>query len=222
LRYIVNTQNTNLNVRAKPSTSAAIVSTLPKGTVVEVSATQSGFGKVRAGWASLSYLTPVSSETSPVGPATPAYAPLPNLEKMWTNFPRDHDPEAVKRAIGGAVNASWIKNTCAVRLSRAFNLSGHPIPSNFPGLKTVKGADGLNYAFRVAEMANYLEKTFGPARYHVAGGAESKKKFAGKKGIVWYDVPGWSDATGHLDMWNGRSPAYAEYFGLARTVTMWK
>ena len=57
----------------------------------------------------------------------------------------------------GAVDAAWITNTCTIRMSRSFNYSGAKIPGNYPGLTTVKGKDGLRYAFRVAETLTVLD-----------------------------------------------------------------
>ena len=64
----------------------------------------------------------------------------------------------VKKSIGGAVDADWVTNTCAVRMSRGLNYSKLPVPAAFSGMHTVKGADGKHYAFRVRELRLWLPK----------------------------------------------------------------
>ena len=81
---------------------------------------------------------------------------VPAFGLLWANYPTDHDPEAVKRMIGGRVNLPWLTNTCTIRLSYAFNRAGSPIPKRHPSLSTVEGGDGHWYAFRVREFKRYL------------------------------------------------------------------
>ena len=76
---------------------------------------------------------------------------LSNFDSMWNEYPLG-EAAAIKKRIGGNVDADWIANTCVVRVSRAFNYSGHPIPNGRSSLVTVKGGDRLRYAFRVAEF----------------------------------------------------------------------
>jgi len=74
-------------------------------------------------------------------------------------------PAAVKQAIGGAADADWIVNTCALRMSRGLNGSGVTVPAHFPGLATVAGADRKRYAFRVAEVRRWLPHAIGKADF---------------------------------------------------------
>ena len=144
-------------------------------------------------------------------------ASLPPAGLLWANYPADHDPEAVKRMIGGRVNLPWITNTCAIRMSYAFNHAGSPIPKHHPSLSTVQGDDGYWYAFRVRELRRYLEQEFKPA--DVTG--TSEREFQGHKGVIMFDVAGWSNATGHFDVWDGAQTRYAEYWSLAKAVLLW-
>lgn len=142
---------------------------------------------------------------------------LPRFDLLWANYPDDDDPEAVKRMIGGGVDRPWITNTCAIRMSYALDRAGSPIPRGYPGLSTVQGADGRWYAFRVRELVRYLEREFAPA--HVSG--TSKPEFQGRRGILVFEVDGWNDATGHIDVWNGDRTRLAEYWARARRVRLW-
>src|SRR5688572_11080522 len=88
---------------------------------------------------------------------------LNGFEQMWNAYPAPGgSAEEAKRIIGGQVNASWILNTCVIRLSRSFNASGNNIPNESgDGLATIKGGDGKNYALRVAEFTRWMKKRYG-------------------------------------------------------------
>jgi hypothetical protein len=155
----------------------------------------------------------------------------PTWTKFWNEYP-DYatypDSAKVKKDIGGGVNAAYITNTCAVRLSRGLNYSGAPVPSNFAGLMIVKGGDGLNYGLRVAEMRKWLPQVLGTPDFDFtkkAGEAFDKTQLSGVNGIIGFDIA-FSDATGHLDAWTGSyfSSEYksADYWKKATRITLWK
>ncbi|WP_308412787.1 T6SS effector amidase Tae4 family protein, partial [Vibrio parahaemolyticus] len=55
--------------------------------------------------------------------------------------------------------------------------------------------------FRVKILIKYLsEKYFSPEELTPE---EHLEKIKGRKGIIVYQVDGWSDATGHADLWDG-------------------
>ncbi|HEY3354490.1 MAG TPA: type VI secretion system amidase effector protein Tae4 [Polyangia bacterium] len=141
---------------------------------------------------------------------------LPPLATLWEHYPLGTADE-VKKLIGGNVNADWIVNTCAIRLSRALNYSGFAIPGNVPGLNTVKGGDGKRYAYRVAELNRYLRKVISTPDIV----STDEAAFAGQAGIIMFEV-NWSDATGHLDLWNGTEAIGHEYFDVAYKVSLWR
>ena len=135
-----------------------------------------------------------------------------SYDALYRNYPDHYTVEEVKTGIGGHVNSSDFKNTCAIRMSRALNYSGYPLPHNHPGLTTVSGTDKKWYAFRMQELKKYLITRFGPPSLSVTKGPMSgvdRSKFAGKKGIIAFDIvfpanPGeHDDAYGHLDLWDG-------------------
>ncbi len=119
--------------------------------------------------------------------------------------------------IGGGVNGDWVANTCVIRISHCFNEAGVPIPNNHPGLTTTFGANKKRYAFRVTEFKRYLETKYGAP--NVRGTAQSAVQ--GKKGIIMFDVQGWSDATGHFDLWDGKKCVGSEYFDKAHAIYLW-
>ncbi len=143
-------------------------------------------------------------------------AGLPTFTSLWTNYPNGTSSE-VKAKVGGNINMAWVTNTCVVRMSHAFNKSGAPIPSSHAGLSTARGGNGGRYAYRVTEFKKYLDSVYKSP--DITGAGESA--VTGKQGIIMFDVQGWSDATGHFDMWDGSSIRYRAYFAEASTVHLW-
>lgn len=142
---------------------------------------------------------------------------LPSYGALKAHFPA-LDLQPLKQLIGGNINMGWVNNGCVIRVSRALNYAGHPIPKSYPGLSTAPGKDGKRYAFRVAEMQRYMTETYGKPDVHSSGG---KQAFAGHQGIICFAVSGWSDATGHFDLWNGAKCEYHDYWDRAHDVMVW-
>ncbi len=154
-------------------------------------------------------------------------ASLRNFDEMWDAYPNPGGTAAAaKAAIGGGADRDWIRNTCVIRISRSLNASGNPIPGDRnDGLATVEGADGLYYALRVHEFRRYLSRIYGPPQrsftYPGGNGGEVPSDFHGLQGVVVFDVEAWSDATGHVDLWNGDRCRHAAYFNVASKVMLW-
>ena len=158
---------------------------------------------------------------------------FPVFDELWSAYPGGEAPE-VKKLIGGAVDADWIVNTCTIRMSRAFNYAGAawhiPLGHRYADqkreprvLNTVRGGDGLRYAYRVAEFLKYLKERFGTPQVRVLKdrGAGMPAQFAGKRGIVVFNDCGWNDATGHVDLWNKDTIAHQAYWEQAKEVYLW-
>lgn len=158
-------------------------------------------------------------------------AKLPQWSVFWGQYPDyiNYTSPQVKSMIGGAVDASWITNTCAVRMSYAMNYIGFPIPRGFPNLSTVKGGDGMRYAFRVRELRPWLRHTFGAPDFEVkkkANEAFDRSQIMLMVGLIAFDI-NFSDATGHLDATFGGTFSSEfglskDYFQLATKVSIWK
>jgi hypothetical protein len=152
---------------------------------------------------------------------------LVGFDRMWNAYPNpDGGADEAKRTIGGGANVSWITNTCTIRISRAFNYGGYPIPERSGDeITTVRGADGLAYAIRVREFVRWFRRKIGPPdleyTYQPPGG-DVPDTFRGHQGLIAFEVDGWTDATGHLDLWNGQSCRHAEYFNRASHVMLWE
>ena len=151
----------------------------------------------------------------------------PNFALMWTNFP-DHGRYPTLTSLFKMIGGQLAKNidvpgfgpngnTCAVRLCRALNYGGLPISSKLlASLKlnrrTLTGADKMLYLFRVRELRTYLGRALGVTPEIVLKDFDTA--FSGKRGIVAFSVEGWSNATGHLALWNGdkfKEPDHDDY-----------
>lgn len=70
-------------------------------------------------------------------------------------------------------------------------------------------------------MRNYLEKVLG--KPDLIATVNYGKTFAGKKGIILFEVNGWIDATGHVTLWDGNTCMYNDdcYFERSKRVMLW-
>jgi hypothetical protein len=156
----------------------------------------------------------------------PSYTILCDNYLDYINYP---NPQIVKEMIGGNVNAVWITNTCAIRMSHALNYSGILVPQDFHGLQTIKGGDGKRYVFRVREMRAWLAATLNKPVFDIkktAGTVFDKSMIANVKGIIAFDIA-FADATGHLDLWDGfnitsEHHMSRNYYDSATRITVWE
>ena len=173
---------------------------------------------------------PVCSSSS--GSGTKKVKNFPAFDSLWLHYPAGKTAQEVKAMIGGLVNSSWIRNTCAIRMSHALNYSGQPIPKgrllkNGRFLSTVTGADKLQYAYRLAELKQFLIEEYGPpTRSETAetvGTANvPKEPFLGQRGVIVFDVRDFGDSTGHIDLWDGADAKEHAYFASAHRVCLWR
>jgi hypothetical protein len=148
----------------------------------------------------------------------------PNLMQLWNAFP-DHTQYPTLRELytwlGGHaaqnINAPGFGpngNTCASRLSVAFNKGGSPISAAIAGAvgaATVTAADGTKIIFRVTEFRKYLLHILGNPT--IDDTSPYNDVFLGRRGIIAFTV-NWSDASGHIALWNGnafREPAHDDF-----------
>lgn len=128
----------------------------------------------------------------------------------WAASQRIYDPSEsgpkVAEVIGGYVEKNinnpdpaqrW-SNTCAVRMSYILNEAGLIIPK-IPG-QTVSGADKRQYFFRVRNLFTFLQQRWGKSEIVVY---PPPAEFTGRKGVILFEVSGWSDAQGHATLFDG-------------------
>ena len=229
MRHIVATESTGLNVRSGPGAEFPIVGSLSRGSEIDVVETRNGWCRLANGrWAASQFLRQDSQRPLPgIVPVIPRRS-LPAFASLWQHYPV-LGKEETKQMIGGQVDDPRIDDTCTVRLSRAFNYSGHPIPSNGRGLHTATGGDGLAYAFRVRELHAYLEQRYGspwPRWSEAEGGSDGADRlnprgpFLRERGVILFRVAFWG-ASGHFDIWDGIACRFKDYFDRAQEVLLW-
>lgn len=148
-----------------------------------------------------------------------------NFHRLWLAFP-DHakysNLKDLYTALGGAaeknINLAGFGpngNTCASRMSVAFNAAGVPIDmvlAKSIGAQTLGTANGSRIIYRVADFRKYLSRLL-PNPPSIDKTSPYDDAFRGRKGIVAFSV-NWQGATGHIALWNGatyREPSYDNY-----------
>jgi len=133
--------------------------------------------------------------------------PKPSFNTAWRVFQDvNASVSEVGKLIGGNVQkniASGIfQNACPIRMSYVLNNTGFPIQRG-NGYETVTGKDNKNYIFRVNDIMDHLAKVLGQPDKTVKSPKTSN--FNNIKGIIVVKGHGWSNAKGHVTLWNGVS-----------------
>ncbi|MFV8783008.1 type VI secretion system amidase effector protein Tae4 [Microbulbifer sp. SA54] len=157
---------------------------------------------------------------------------LPAWAALLRNFPNKPAAE-VFTEIGGKVKLNYdigvFSNACATRISRALNFSGdqHRIPfyktKDGSGNEVVQVSSGGKkywYIYRVKVMAQYLGEVYG--RPKIIPVDSYRNQLRGKRGIIVYVVSGWSDATGHADLWDGETSVGSDYGNKSNQILFWE
>ncbi len=148
----------------------------------------------------------------------------PVFVNLWNNFP-DHisypNMKALYTWLGGVIEKNIAApgfgengNTCASRLSVAFNKAGAPINKTVAasiGTSTISAGDNSQIIYRVEDFRKYLYKTLGkPTLDHTS---PFDSDIRGKRGIIAFKI-NFIGATGHIALWNGsiyREPGFDNY-----------
>ena len=139
----------------------------------------------------------------------------PSFATAWAASMQIHDPAnaaaKVAQVIGGKVAANilpigqqgkWV-NTCAVRMSFILNSTGVMIP-HMRG-KTVSGSGGRWYFHYIRDVVQFLIARWGPADLVIPYPPQGGGKLANRRGVILFEIGGWSHAAGHATLWNGTS-----------------
>jgi hypothetical protein len=177
--------------------------------------------------------------TAPGRVAAPIFGADAAFEKLKRSYPQGEVPEIL--ALIGRPEATYIENTCAIRVSYAMNAAGFRIDSRLqdgtavadPKKKIIYLSDrsgvrnGQSYVIRVDELARYLLAKYGKPQVWSAKDKNTRDErplrsaVKGKKGIILF-VVNWTDATGHFDLWDGSKASHDQYFGPATDVFLWQ
>ena len=157
---------------------------------------------------------------------------LPKWDELLKNYP-NKDAKTVFTDIGGKVKLNYdigvFKNACATRVSKALNFSPglHDIPyfktKNSDGNDIVQVSSGGKkywYIYRVKALIAYLSKFYGSPK--IVSPGKYKQTLKGKKGIIIFEIKGWSDATGHADLWDGSKVVRDDYGSKAHNILFWE
>lgn len=132
----------------------------------------------------------------------------PSFNAAWEAFKEINlSVKDVGQKLGGKVQQNIdnpergaFKNACPIRMSYVLNRTGFPVRRS-TAYAMVSGADHNWYIFHVNDMIKYLEDNFGkPDKIFKA---PSPKNFMGMKGLLVVKGHGWSNASGHVTLWNG-------------------
>lgn len=174
--------------------------------------------------------------------AVPMFGVQGNFERLFDAYL--HGTVDDVKATIGRPGESWITNTCVIRVSYALNFSevpgfkidrafvgstkkinfiNHKAPAQKPNVRNAVLEDDVAYIYRVDEMAAYMLKKYGKPQIWAKKGTDNLRQAVyGKRGIILFVVRGWTDATGHFDLWDGRQAAHQEFFDKASDVFLWQ
>lgn len=141
-----------------------------------------------------------------------------NLSKYFAEV-KDLDVPAVGKKIGGKVelniNNGTFQNACAIRMSYAFNYSRKEIKKTDGAVSS--GKDKKWYLYRVKDFKNFLN-----SNYSNKETSTNISSFKGKTGVIVFEDCGWSDATGHVDLYDGNEVEGKDYSNVAKSMTLYK
>jgi RHS repeat-associated protein len=143
---------------------------------------------------------------------------------LEANYPTTGTAKQVYNNVGGEAAKAYndhesdgdqnpYANTCALRMSLALNKSGNDIDTDVKNSKgktmaTLEGSDGKDYAIRKSDIKDYMKGEYGKA--DISAKSTDKdfdqkvSEIKGQKGVIVFDVTGWSDATGHVTIYDGK------------------
>ena len=152
----------------------------------------------------------------------------PKLSRSLNEFAKINiSVSDVGKKIGGKVDYNINKltkqqgrfeNACAIRMSYALNNSGLRIP-HIPS-HTVSGKNGNWYIYKVKSLIQYLTKVWGKPDITISQATAGQ--LSSFKGVLVFDVEGWSDASGHATIWDGATCSDKCYFTQSKRVYGWK
>ena len=154
-----------------------------------------------------------------------AFTTRPSYNKMQEEYPSGTPDEAYTK-IGGKVeynfkNIRIFENTCAIRMSRSLNYSGVKI--NFKPKKngqsiTGSGKDDNWYFYKVVDLTEFIVSRFGNPEFE---GTYDELQRLGLKGIVQFSDCGFTNATGHFDLYDGNKCYNHCYGDDCNKVKLW-
>lgn len=156
-----------------------------------------------------------------------------DFDNIWTNYPKENiTPTEVYEMAGGKVylnhlnNPEIYANSCPIRICLALNNSGYfvtPSSNDWNSKGDCGSGKKINnkkafYYYRVIPLVSYINRTYSnPNDVYLINknvtAKDIKQELIGRKGIVRFNIQGWSDAAGgHITLWNGTVIGQGDYF----------
>ncbi|MDD5923526.1 MAG: SH3 domain-containing protein [Clostridia bacterium] len=189
-KYVVRTNGGNLNLRSSASSSGTVLTTIPNGTLVNITEIYNGFGKTTyksyTGWISMSYLAKASTSTT-------------NSEIPTISIPSSAGTYTVKTS-GGNLNLraiassssrilTSVPNGTKISVSEIYNGYGKVTYNSYTGwlsmgylVKSVTSTDSEKPSTNVGTTSgNYVVKT--------SGGNLNMRSIASSSGSIVMTIP---------------------------------
>lgn len=164
-------------------------------------------------------------------------ATFPDFNHLKACYPQGNADD-VKERIGGRVDAGWITNTCAIRMSNTFNCASRAMNDpkfqvpRLPNNLSITSKLGENHIYRVTEFTKYMTSRYGAPTTTLrapSGKGVDPAPLHNKRGLIAFTI-NWDDATGHLSLWDRTKVVEvtmtaadtARYFSLASEVHFWE
>jgi hypothetical protein len=157
-----------------------------------------------------------------------------SIQSLQDNYPDHSDTAKVVTDTLG--EGHWLLdsddlNTCAIRLSQAFNYGGAPIKA-MAGIHLEKGPDKNRYMIRANDFVKYCKAQFGEpdVTKKASNAADLTAAITGKPGVLFFrlmkDLGGGRSVKrhlyGHADIWDGSSVWYNDVLFKTWEVTLWR
>lgn len=139
------------------------------------------------------------------------------ISKNWYDLANHKDEK---------IRLNW-ENTCAVRMAYALNRNGMILAKGKAVVMPDNPKDKYQYWLKVQDLIPELKKRLGKpngernigvlADVNTVSMSERRNyvqtniinKIKGRKGIIVFEVSGWTNATGHFTLWDGEKLLYA-------------
>lgn len=153
-----------------------------------------------------------------------------NFQTLWDTYPLGDRKTFFVSLSGGwpkLVNEPAYVNTCALRMTVALRGSGATVPESLAKSDgNLKDGNGNHLLLRVATIKAWLEQLLGPSSWGTSKqvGADIEGLIPKRNGILLYRVPNATDASGHVDIWDGttcKNDCHSEFARSATAVELW-
>jgi hypothetical protein len=152
------------------------------------------------------------------------------IKKLQDNYPLTSNGRQLVQDLLGADH--WLLNTedlntCAIRLSKAFNYGGIPIERVPSTVNTLRGQDGKKYIFRANEFVLYCKYRYGRQNIRKRSNtvADLESAVNNHPGVIFFrlrrDNGNRRWPFRHADVWDGSDVWYNDVFSRAWEVYLW-